>query len=90
MSSHHQARATFFAGSRRAPDINILIVVSLAIVLQGCAVRPAIPFAGADPADAAAPIAATRVRAAGFVANERPSNAAPWTKTSASASESAR
>lgn len=66
MSSHHQARASFFSGSRRPPGVNPILVVSLAIVLPRRAARPAIPFAGADPADAA------------------------WTKTSASASESAR
>ncbi len=65
MSSHIQARASFFTGSRLAPGVNLIIVVSLAIVLPGAA-RPAVPFAGADAADAA------------------------WTKTSASASESAR
>jgi len=65
MSSHIQARATFFTGSRLTPGVNLIIVVSLAIVFT-CAARPAVPFAGADAADAA------------------------WTKTSASASESAR
>jgi hypothetical protein len=67
MSSHHQARATFFTGSRLAPGVNLIIVISLAIVLPARAARPAAPFAG-----------------------ERPASPAPWTKTGASASESAR
>ncbi len=90
MSSHHHARATFFTGSRLAPGVNLIIVISLAIVLPGCAARPAVPFAGADPADAASPTPATRLRTIGFFAGERPAEPAPWTKTSASASESAR
>jgi hypothetical protein len=65
MYSHIKARATFFTGSRLAPGVNLIIVVSLAIVLPRAA-RPAVPFARADAAGAA------------------------WTKTSASASESAR
>jgi hypothetical protein len=65
MSSQIQAPATFFTGSRLAPGVNPIIVVSLAIML-GCAARPAVLFAGADATDAA------------------------WTKTNASASESAR
>jgi hypothetical protein len=52
MSSHIQARATFFTGSRLAPGVNLIIVISLAIVLW-CAARPAVPFAGADATDAA-------------------------------------
>lgn len=52
MSSQIQARATFFTGSRLASGVNLIIVVSLAIVL-GCAARPAAPFAGADATDAA-------------------------------------
>jgi|GEM_PF-6846245 hypothetical protein len=51
MSSHHQARATFFTGSRLAPGVNLIIFVSLAIVL--CAARPAAPFAGVDAAGGA-------------------------------------
>ncbi len=53
MSSHRQARATFLRGSRLAPGVNLIIVIPLAAVLPGRAARQAVPFAGADAADAA-------------------------------------
>ncbi len=51
MSSHIQARATFFTGSRLASGVKLIIVISLAIVL--CAARPPAPFAGVDATGAA-------------------------------------
>jgi hypothetical protein len=89
MSSHHQARATSSTGSRLAPGVNLIIVISLAIALPGCAARPAVPFSGADPADPASPTPAAKLQTKGFFVGERPADPAPWTKTSA-ASESGR
>jgi hypothetical protein len=52
MSSHIQARATFFTGSRLAPSVNLVIVISLATV-RPCGARPAAHFAGVYAAGAA-------------------------------------
>jgi hypothetical protein len=91
MSSHHRARVAFFGRSQPASTVSLIIVISLAIILQGCAARPTVPFAGADPADASSPAPAiTRRSTIGPFASLRPVDPTPWSKTSASPSESAQ
>ncbi len=92
MSSHHHARAASFERSRTASRIQrafiIASVFALAIILQGCAARPASPLAGADPADASSPTPAIRHGSTiGSFASLRPAAPATWSKQSAPTAE---
>lgn len=56
-----------------------LIGIAAAVLLAGCNTVPETPFAGADPADAAAPVPAIRTSSvtAGY-ASLRPATPASW------------
>ena len=91
MPSYLLVRAASFERARTTPYIHRLIAIAFALLLSGCATRPAAPYIGADPADPSSPARAIEHRSTiGRFAGLRPAEPALWSTTSAPPSRSPR
>jgi hypothetical protein len=68
-----------WSGVRLAPAIAVVAMAALSVFAAACAVVPPVPYAGPDPADAAAPVPAVGYRSTiGAYQSQRPVEPASW------------